>query len=167
MRPRLQLVGCQSLRADAFRTAPLKSAVQIRMKRGGLVAAFLLTLAGCAVAPTKEEMERYFERITPGTPVAKIERQLQLPEPTETEAPAFNWPGWKYKYFTDDLVVYFVAVDEPQADGREIRVYERDWCVWTKAEYWDQIRRICNPKQIASPPDWHQPRASRAAAANR
>lgn len=109
-------------------------------------ACFICTLiCGCVekraapsrMAKVKLEMEAYLQSCGRGYRVSDIEACLGLPEPTETEAPASDWPHWKFKYLVNDLVVTFLADEAP--DGHEEFIYVGEPKVWLASDYWREI----------------------------
>lgn len=107
--------------------------------------AVTLSISGCrgpqqAKPLGLEAVQRYFAHTALGTPVKKIEFDLGLPAPVETEAPAREWPHWKYRYLTDELMIYFHA-EATDAKCTDF-VYAGSLSVSTKKYYYDTIRRF-------------------------
>jgi hypothetical protein len=106
-------------------------------------------LAGCAIftegevkkrSLTVRSVKEYFARKQNGYPVAMIEADLCLPEPRELEAPALGWPGWKYRYVVDDIVISFYA-ERAKGDGDDDKfLYAGNLDVKTVHEHFEAIR---------------------------
>jgi len=92
---------------------------------------------------TKPQIEAYLQSCERGHPVSDIEARLNLPEPSETKAPASDWPHWKFKYFVNDMVVAFLA--DKASDGQDGFLYIGEPKVWRVSEYWrerhDKVER--------------------------
>jgi hypothetical protein len=97
------------------------------------------------MAKSKPAIEAYLQSCDRGRPVSDIEAHLGLPEPSETEAPASDWPHWKFKYFVRDLVVAFLA--DKASDGQEGFVYVGEPKVWRASDYWREIHRKAPPAE--------------------
>ena len=118
-----------------------------------LCAAILMTLAlysgGCLSEDTNARqgkevvaqvgaLRAYFKNLTPGCPLSKIEADLSLPEPLETEAPASDWPFWKYLYKKHECYIR-IWVDG-SGPGSKGMAFQGEWYVYTKEEYeWARV----------------------------
>ena len=111
------------------------------------VGGLLLITAGCveqsantsASKMSQADIMKYLLSCPKGRPVADIEADLGLPDPTAREGPVGDWDHWTMKYFTGDLVVIFLA------DATRDVVYEEELAyfgkpdVCTAEEYWQPI----------------------------
>ena len=118
---------------------PLRNISQI------IVISFFLSLAGCSSNGTVEHgdlpmLREYFRLLEPGKPVSEIEQELDLPEPIKRQAPAYDWPDYKYKYLARGCFIYF-HVDMEERDGQEEFLYLGDAFVCSEEEYWSALRR--------------------------
>jgi len=92
---------------------------------------------------TRNQIREYLKACPRGRLVRTIEADLELPEPTETEAPAFvsESPHWKYKYFQGDMVIMFLADGDRGEDGDMSGfVYAGGAEVCAAEDYWKSAR---------------------------
>ncbi|HUU70394.1 MAG TPA: hypothetical protein VM186_12770 [Planctomycetota bacterium] len=83
--------------------------------------------------------------------MSRIEADLGLPEPIETEAPASDWPHWKYRYLTDNAMVFFHAEPRRPHSERDF-VYIGYSHVEPKDDYYDALRRLNSAGRTEVPP---------------
>jgi hypothetical protein len=94
---------------------------------------------GRGVSPDLNAVRSYFEHLKRGTPVSVIEKDLNLPKPTESNAPWSEDPTWAMLYNTKDLVICFKA-DILSNDLYGDLYYFGDWRVYTQLEVWEEKR---------------------------
>ena len=99
------------------------------------------TAKGPATEMSQADMNQYLLSCPKGRPISEIETDLGLPDPAETEAPASDWPHFKFKYFAGDLVVFFHA-DEERDNMEKSFVYVGESEVWTVKQYWRLRARV-------------------------
>lgn len=150
----------RSLTAGAVHVSPDASTARLVLRGIHLVVALVAcsTICGCAVesrrphgGPDLDSVRAYFEDLPLGMPVERIEKDLGLPKPAKTEAPASISvsPFWKYRYFANGLVLFFEA-DHVGDDPFGPAYYMGNWDVIREVEYWDSIGRLVRGAHAAA-----------------
>ena len=122
---------------------------EVTMRSELLIATIVLSAAGvfasgCDVPSksptvTVESARAYFQALPLGCAVTKIEADLGLPAPSETEAPASDWPSWKFRYMCRNVVIFFEA-ERSQSNGRAGQfTYAGDPIIMSREEYWRSL----------------------------
>lgn len=110
-----------------------------------VLSALALLIGGCnrldeLRSLTVESATEYFRKLPNGYGVSQIESDLGLPSPAETEAPASDWPNWKFRYFAGDIVLYFEAVCSEENGNDRVFAYAGNPIIMSKEQHWHSLR---------------------------